>query len=440
MPPARTPVQIRRARLHARACATLGDVHVHDVVVIGAGPAGLSAAAELASTHDCLLVDQGRDVAQRDRDDPADILAGIGGAGLFSDGKHSFWPSASALWTLPDQQLLTTAFDHTAALLARHGVIASAWHPTAQDPPAPGAWHLKKYPSIYMSLADRTAVIAELAAACPQRWTGARILAAARDQNHLRLTLARADTTDEVHTKTLVVATGRLSPRWIRPWLTALGVRFTFRRLEFGLRIESRSNSPLFQQLGGTDPKLRFRDPDSPSEARTFCVCRDGEVVLGRADLTDISAWSGRADGPPTGRSNLGLLVRTTDEPLARAVLPALLSAPPRALPLADLTDATLVTNFGPGAPHVRQALARLIHWCPALAHDHDAVAHLPCIEGVGDYPDDTDLALTDDIWTAGDVCGRFRGIVASMISGRYVAASIARALTTDDPRTRPRR
>lgn len=440
MPPARTPVQTRRARLHARACATLGDVHVHDVVVIGAGPAGLSAAAELARTHDCLLVDLGRDADQRDRDDPADILAGIGGAGLFSDGKHSFWPSASALWTLPHSDHLTVAFDRTAALLARHGVIASPWHPTAPDQPAPGAWHIKNYPSIYMSLAQRMAVIAELAAACPQRWTGARVLAATREPDRLRLTIARDGVTHDVHTKFLVVATGRLSPRWIRPWLTALGVRFTFRRLEFGLRIESNSNTPLFTQLDGTDPKLRFRDPHSSSEARTFCVCRDGEVVLGRADLSatdSISAWSGRADGPPSGRSNLGLLVRTSDEPLARAVLPALLTAPPRSLPLADLTDTTLLTNFGPGAPLVRQALARLVDWCPALAHDRDAVAHLPCIEGVGDYPDDADLALTDDIWTAGDVCGRFRGIVASMVSGRYVAASIARAFTEN---TGPRR
>lgn len=415
-------------------------MHLHDVVVIGAGPAGLSAAAELARTHDCLLVDLGRDADQRDRDDAADILAGIGGAGLFSDGKHSFWPSASALWTLPDQAVLADAFDRTAALLARHGVIASAWHPTTPDPPTPGAWHSKNYPSIYMSLPDRMAAIAELASACPQRWTGARVLAAAREPEHLRLTIARAGTLHDIHTKTLVVATGRLSPRWIRPWLTALGVRFTFRRLEFGPRIESRADSPLFQQLGGIDPKLRFRDLDSASEARTFCVCRDGEVVLGRADLTEISAWSGRADGPPTGRSNLGLLVRITDEPLARAVLPALLTAPPRSLPLADLTDSILVTNFGPGAPLVRQALARLVDWCPALAHDRDALAHLPCIEGVGDYPDDSDLALTDDIWTAGDVCGRFRGIVASMVSGRYVAARVARALTTGSRCTRPRR
>lgn len=415
-----------------------------DVVVIGAGPAGLSAAAELARTHDCLLLDQGRGHHERDRDASQDILAGIGGAGLFSDGKHSFWPSASALWTLPDQAILAAAFDRTAELLARHGVAATPYRAHTEDDPRPGAWHLKRYPSIYMSLPRRMAAIAELADACPQLWTDARVVAATREPDRLRLTVLRGGIHHDVHTRALVVATGRLSPRWIRPWLAPLSVNFIFRRLEFGVRIESRSTSVLFNQLEGTDPKLRLRE-DTNDETRTFCVCRDGEVILGQTalpDRTTISAWSGRADGPPSGRSNLGLLVRTRDEALARATEPFLFNAAPLSLPLADTDLTTLTPPFGPvGAAAVVRALARLRDWCPALADDRHARVHAPCIEGVGDYPDDDGaLRLTPDIWAAGDVCGRFRGIVASMVSGRYVAARVARELTTGSRRTRPRR
>ena len=416
----------------------------HDVVVIGAGPAGLSAAAELARTHDCLLLDQGRGHHHRDRDAPMDILAGIGGAGLFSDGKHSFWPSASALWTLPDPDTLAAAFDRTAELLARHGVAATPYHAHTEHDPAPGAWHLKRYPSIYMSLPRRLAAIAELAEACPQLWTNARVVAATREPDRLRLTVLRDGARHDVHTRALVLATGRLSPRWIRPWLEPLSVRFVFRRLEFGVRVESRSRSALFDQLEGTDPKLRFREDDH-DETRTFCVCRDGEVILGQAalpDLTALSAWSGRADGPPSGRSSLGLLVRTSDQTLARATEPFLFTAAPTSLALADTDLSTLAPLFGPiGASAVVRALDRLRDWCPALADDPDARVHAPCIEGVGDYPeDDGALALAPGIWAAGDVCGRFRGIVASMVSGRYVAARVARELTTDSRRSRPRR
>lgn len=278
-----------------------------------------------------------------------------------------------------------------------------------------------------MSLAQRMAAIDELTAACPQRWTGARVLSATREHD-IRLTVEHDGSLVDITTRSLIIATGRLSPIHLR-WLGPLGVRFTFHRLEFGLRIESSSHSPLFKKLEGIDPKLRFIEHDG-AEARTFCVCRDGEVVPGRAG--DLCAWSGRADGPPSGRSNLGLLVRTSDEPLARSVMPTLFAAASRSLPLADITQKTLNRTFGPGAALVHRALDRLHARCPALAHDREAVAHTPCIEGVGDYPaHDGALRLADDIWAAGDVSGRFRGIVASMISGRYAAMQLSRSSTT---------
>lgn len=46
-----------------------------------------------------------------------------------------------------------------------------------------------------------------------------------------------------------------------------------------------------------------------------------------------------------------------------------------------------------------------------------------PCIEGVGDFPvDGGALEVAPGVRVAGDLTGRFRGIVASMVSGRYAA------------------
>lgn len=391
--------------------------------MIGGGPAGLSAAAELSRRGDCLLLEEGAHHEARDRH--ADLLSGLGGAGLFSDGKHSFYPSASALWTLPDRPVLAEAFERTAELLRRHAVDATPWRPDLPADPPPGAWHRKRYPSQYMPLARRMALIGELDP--PQRWLGARVVAARRERREIVLDVERGGARVEVRTRALVVATGRLSPRWVRPWLASLGARFVFRRLEFGVRVEAPASACLFGHLDGVDPKLRFVEPDGLTELRTFCTCRDGEVVRGEA--RDLLAWSGRADGPPTGRSNLGLLVRTADESLARAIAPHLFAAHSQRVPLAGLDRVTLVPAFGePGSALIVRAVERLLAWCPGLAGD-DATLYAPCIEGVGDYPDDDDaLQVAPDVWIAGDLCGRFRGIVAGMVSGRYAALRLIRA------------
>jgi len=60
-----------------------------DVIIIGAGPAGIFAGMELiknAPELDVVIVEQGRDIYERGRSGD-DILLGWGGAGAFSDGK-----------------------------------------------------------------------------------------------------------------------------------------------------------------------------------------------------------------------------------------------------------------------------------------------------------------------------------------------------------------
>ncbi len=375
----------------------------------------MSAAAELSRDRSCLLLDRGPLAATRDRNDAADILSGVGGAGLFSDGKHSFFPSATALWQLPDRDALGGAFDATAALLRERGVEVAP-SSVAIDPGEPGAWREKRYPSIYVPFPERLACIDALWSACDDRYSDARV-ADAEAAGEIALHVDRMGRCEEVQTRDLVIATGRWSPRWMRPLLEKLGARYAFRRDEIGVRIEAAADHPLFARLPGVDGKLILRDGDL--EIRTFCTCRNGEVVLGHAD--GLHAFSGRADGPPTGRSNVGLVVRGA---FGDAIERAATSEPIRFPLAAWLADPTLlVPIFGPaGSAAMKRALDRLRAWAPELI---DAEIHAPVIEGIGEYPVDDALQIAEHVWIAGDACGRFRGIVASMVSGRYVARRI---------------
>jgi len=61
----------------------------YEVIIVGAGPAGIFTALTLADmgVRPVLLLDQGKDLNQRNRLHPVERLCGWGGAGAYSDGK-----------------------------------------------------------------------------------------------------------------------------------------------------------------------------------------------------------------------------------------------------------------------------------------------------------------------------------------------------------------
>jgi flavin-dependent dehydrogenase len=93
---------------------------LYDVIIIGGGVSGLSAAYALSQKKQrVLVVDRGKHIFERQRSDKFDVANGIGGAGLFSDGKLSMYPSATNLWKLSKEDLITGSsgtvlFDHKA--------------------------------------------------------------------------------------------------------------------------------------------------------------------------------------------------------------------------------------------------------------------------------------------------------------------------------------
>jgi len=399
-----------------------------DVLIIGAGPAGLAAGvAALERGRSVRVFERGAQAALRDRGDPSDLVSGVGGAGLYSDGKFSFAPAATALWTLEPSGALREAYEWTASLL-REGGLEPPPFPSGDGTGAETTNGVKAYPSQYMSLGARARLIATLERRLGDGLTvGLDAQLRAEPGGVLTLWDSRP-----VRARAGVIASGRFGPLRYSG-----GLASTFRRVEVGMRVEqdaSRFALDVGPAASLLDPKWVRRSLDDRLEWRTFCCCRRGEVIETRFD--GLATVSGRADGPPTGRSNVGLDVRfreLDDATRALARVAAVASQPPMRLAAHELTADP---SSSPVADRLGAMIARaLAEGLEAFAEDlhadlSDAVLYLPALEGVGYYPPvDRTLNLAPRIWAAGDATGLFRGLVPALVSGRLAGTAAADSL-----------
>ncbi|WQF88116.1 Putative FAD/NAD(P)-binding domain superfamily [Colletotrichum destructivum] len=415
------------------------------IIIIGMGPAGLAAAARLKGTGiQFTIIDGGKAVQDRDRYLPEDATRGHGGAGLFSDGKFSFFPSASELWSLPREGDLREAYDWTCDVLNQAGLETP---PFPSNPDAYSVagmveseeWKLKDYPSDYLSLDARLRLVHDMVSdidgsvmnECNVRNATYH---AASDSFTVVVEDRATGQITRLSANRLLITTGRFGP--LEESLRRMTRHHQFHRLEVGFRIQQRSERAFFRAMPQLDPKLRVRESDGSVEWRTFCVCRQGETCL--TETNGLWTVSGRSDCPPTGRSNSGFNTRILDQELARKSLDRVLAAMGRPeahfqLPAQGLLrgDAEVVAAldeiYGPElVGKMAEGLRRLSQTYSDLGDDEEATLIGPTLEGIGWYPKvDGNLSLLDaPVWVAGDACGLFRGIVAAMISGHYAAAS----------------
>ncbi|MBI3232760.1 MAG: FAD-dependent monooxygenase, partial [Bacteroidetes bacterium] len=95
---------------------------VFDCIVIGGGPSGLAAGNLLAKAGiDFLVIDKGDYLYKRNQEIPKDIVTGIGGGGLYSDGKISFFPSGSNLYNL-EPELLKKSYQQLVELFQNFAI------------------------------------------------------------------------------------------------------------------------------------------------------------------------------------------------------------------------------------------------------------------------------------------------------------------------------
>jgi len=411
-----------------------------DVAVIGAGPAGLATIQALNNSGKKIaLIDSGASIRNRNRLLHEEMTHGHGGAGLFSDGKFSFFPSATALWSLPNTDALKEAYSWTCDVLENKGLKTP---PFPEDPTAftveKGAWVLKDYPSDYISLDDRISLTQELVESSDAHVFERNLVEEVyyqpeEDNFSLTLNNAQNEQKQKIKAKRVVFATGRFGPLDL---LKTIANEHNFHRLEVGFRIEQPSKKSFFKDMKQLDPKLRFQDRDELVEWRTFCACRNGETVL----TNTLGLWtvSGHSDCPDTGFSNVGFNTRILDEDTAARTMPSVIKAMGNKENHFKVSLKNLLNNEPDEVEHLTriystELLEHMLYGVKKLAESFpeilDEDTHLigPTLEGIGWYPKLTpNLQLKDTpSWVIGDACGLFRGIVAAMISGHYVGSAL---------------
>ncbi|MDD1745962.1 MAG: FAD-dependent oxidoreductase, partial [Candidatus Methanoperedens sp.] len=117
----------------------------YDCIIVGAGPAGMFAADELAGRLDTLIIDQGRDIDRREckmkrrgictHCDPCDIMCGVGGAGTYSDGTLNLRPDVGGdlAEQTGDPEYAWELVDHVDRVFVRYGAPDQMYIPKGEE-------------------------------------------------------------------------------------------------------------------------------------------------------------------------------------------------------------------------------------------------------------------------------------------------------------------
>lgn len=373
------------------------------------------------------LVEAGLPAPCRQRDQPQSIIRGVGGAGLYSDGKFSFYRSASALWSLADPVALQEAYAWLSEILKDEGIDVP---PLPLDRVAAERRHRREpwskfYPSHYLPIPSRERMVRRLADEVgPALKTTAHVIGIRKTHDAF---LLYAETNRGLCTQSaraVIFAGGRFGPLEFARLMP--DAPMVFRRYEIGVRLEQPSDRFVFREHPSLDVKEIAPGPINDSEWRTFCTCRYGEVI--ETLWNHSRAYSARADGAPTTRSSFGLNLRfaspPTKLPLEEEIWNVLTGQiSPFRVPLTDFLKSSRIFFGALLDEFFRTRLAEML---PVELHDL-SVVYGPCIEGVGYYPDVNDVLKLNshEIWVAGDACGTFRGLTAALVSGYFCGRKV---------------
>jgi hypothetical protein len=300
----------------------------YDVIIIGAGPAGIFAALELTREpgRRVLIVEKGHTIAKRRC--PArltacvgcktcDIMTGWGGAGAFSDGKLTLTTEVGGwLGDYVEQRTLQDLIDYSDRIWLEYGATREVHGPDAEtadrlvrEATLAG---MKLVPMSIRHLGtDRSPqVLDAMRVELERRGVDVRTEVAASRivvEGGRVVGVELADGTTHL-AGAVIAAPGREGADWLTDQATSLGIALTNNAVDIGVRVEcpaavmERLTEPLYEA------KLIYHTPTFGDTVRTFCMNPYGEVTT--ESYGDVVTVNGHSYAEQrTGYTNFAVLV-----------------------------------------------------------------------------------------------------------------------------------
>jgi len=317
-----------------------------DVIVVGAGPAGIFAALELGRRDGAqvLLVERGPDISHRACParktgvcagcEPCDITCGWGGAGAFSDGKLTLTTEVGGwLDNFVPKERLRELIDYVDGVWLEYGAPdeVHGGGKKADKIRRQALLHgmtLVASPVRHMGTERSYDILTRMRAELEERIvvrTGVmveRILTEKRSgESDLRATGVLLEDGTRLTADAVIVAPGREGAGWLVDECKRLRIALRTNPVDIGVRVET--SAAIMEPLTTTlyESKLIYYTPSFDDRVRTFCMNPYGEVSLENyGDVVTVNGHSYAAE--KTDRTNFALLVSTDftepfDDPIA---------------------------------------------------------------------------------------------------------------------------